>query len=178
MSLTISQVTDPSELDKIIPMDYDAWQVPYNPQLKHFRPAYLNRSDSIAYTTAKYSKKLQENDPNHFMIKVTDNETDEVIGFAIWQLNPMDGQGDGKTVASWYPEGSEEKEFAECFIDGLWSFLAQRVERKHMGNLRPSYTRSKSLCLPLSRSSFNRRSSFSPSSWRRAHDDSLGYQQG
>jgi hypothetical protein len=133
MPLIVEQVTDPSDFDKIMPMDYDAWRSPYNPQLKHFRPDYLSRTESIAYITAKYTRNLQKHDPTHFMIKVIDTENNEIIGFAIWELNEMDAQGDEKTTASYYPEGSEEREFAECFIDGLWSFIAERVTRKHMG---------------------------------------------
>jgi len=133
MPLVLSQVTDASDFDKAMPMDYDAWRTPYNPQLKHFRPNLPTRAESIAYTTAKNTKKLQENDPNHFFIKVTDTDTDEVVGFAIWAINQMNGEEDGKTSAYWHPEGSEEREFAECFIDGLWGFLADRVKSKHMG---------------------------------------------
>ena len=133
MPLEISQVTDPSDFQKIMPMDYDAWQTPYNPQLKHFRPNLPTRAESVAYTTAKYVKKLTENDPSHFFIKLTDTDTDEIVGFAIWEINQMDGQGDAGTEPCWHPVGSEEREFAACFIDGLWAFLAARVQRKHMG---------------------------------------------
>jgi GNAT superfamily N-acetyltransferase len=133
MSLIISQVTDPLDFQMIMPMEYDAWRTPYNPQLKHFRPAMLNRADSIARTIAKNTKKLHELKPSEFMIKVTDTETNEIIGFAIWALNELNDKEDGKTEAIWYPEGSEEREFAELFIDGLWGFIGDRVTRKHMG---------------------------------------------
>jgi hypothetical protein len=133
MPLTVSQVTDPSDFDVILPMEYDAWRTPYNPQLKHFRPDYLTRSESIAYTKARYVRKLEKNDPNQFIIKVTDTDSEDIIGFAIWAVNAMSTPEGDKTVASYYPEGSEEKEFAECFIDGLWGFIAERITRKHMG---------------------------------------------
>jgi hypothetical protein len=133
MPLKVSQVTDPSDFYEIMPMEYDAWRIPYNPQLKHFRPDMLNRADSIARAIAKNTKNLQERKPNEFMIKVTDTETNEIIGFAIWELNEVNDQEGGKTQASWYPEGSEEREFAELFIDGLWGFIGERVTRKHMG---------------------------------------------
>jgi hypothetical protein len=134
MALIVSQVTDPSDFERIMPLDYDAWRTPYNPQLKHFRPDHLSRSEAIAYITAKYTKKLQDNnDPNCFMIKVTDANTQEIIGFAIWKLNEMTAEVDEKTVASYYPEGSEEREFAECFVDGLWGFIAERIKQRHMG---------------------------------------------
>jgi hypothetical protein len=132
MSLQVSQITDTSDFDEIMPMEFDAWQEPYNPQLKHFRPNLPTRAESIAYSTAKNTKKLLENDPDYFFLKVTDVETDEVVGFAKWAINQMNG-GDDKTKAHWHPEGSEEREFAECFIDGLWGFLAERVINKHMG---------------------------------------------
>jgi hypothetical protein len=47
----------------------------------------------------------------------------------------MNGDGE-KTNAWWHPEGSEEKEFAELFIDGLFGFLGEKVQRKNMGELR------------------------------------------
>jgi hypothetical protein len=133
MPLKVSQVADPSDFDVILPMEYDAWRKPYNPQLKHFRPDYLTRSESIAYTQARYIKKLEKNDPNQYIIKITDTDSGDIIGFAIWALNEMNTQGEDKTIASYYPEGSEEKEFAECFIDGLWGFIAERITRRHMG---------------------------------------------
>jgi GNAT superfamily N-acetyltransferase len=131
MPLVVSQVSDPSDFQKIMPMDHDAWLTPYNPQLKHFRPNLPTRDERIAYTVAKNAKKLQKNDPNLFFIKVTDTEIDEVIGFAIWAVNQMSDEDDG-TAAYWHPEGSEEREFAECFINGLWQFMAERVQRKHL----------------------------------------------
>jgi hypothetical protein len=133
MALIVSQVTDPSDFERIMPMDYDAWRTPYNPQLKHFRPDYLTRPEAIAYIIAKNTKRLQDNNPNYFMIKVTDTNTQEIVGFAIWKLNEMTVEADEQTVASYYPEGSEEKEFAECFVDGLWGFIAERITRRHMG---------------------------------------------
>jgi hypothetical protein len=133
MSLLVSLITDRSDFDEAMPMEYDAWRTPYNPQLKHFRPDMLNRADAIARAIAKNTDKLQERKPFEFMIKVTDTETNEIIGFAIWALNELKDEGDGKTEANWYQEGSEEKEFAELFIDGLWGFIGERVTRKHMG---------------------------------------------
>jgi hypothetical protein len=136
MPLLVSLITDPSDFEEAMSMEYDAWRTPYNPQLKHFRPDMLDRADSIARAIAKNMKKLQERKPFEFMIKVTDTETNEIIGFAIWALNELRDEGDGKTEATWYPEGSEERVFAELFIDGLWSFIGERVTRKHMGIFR------------------------------------------
>ncbi|CAO2647237.1 Nn.00g081590.m01.CDS01 [Neocucurbitaria sp. VM-36] len=76
MPLTVSLITSPSDFDQIIPMDYDAWLTPYNPQLKHFRPVFPTREESIAYTKKRDIARFNANDPNNFMIKVTDEETD------------------------------------------------------------------------------------------------------
>ena len=135
MPLTVSLVTSPSDFTRIMPMDYDAWQTPYNPQLKHFRPVLATREESIAYTIARETKKLNKHDPNNFMVKVTDTDTGEIIGYAVWEVNDPQKTSGEKTVAHWHPEGSEEREFAEVFINGLWGFLAERVTRKHMGTL-------------------------------------------
>ncbi len=73
-----------------------------------------------------------------FMVKVTDDETGQIIGYANWVVNdPEKQEGDGKTHAVWHPEGSEEREFAEIFINGLWRFMEERVTRKHMGKMCP-----------------------------------------
>lgn len=154
--------------------DYDAWRTPYNPQLKHFRPNYLSRDESIAYIINKNLKRLPADNPDRYMIKATDDETGEIIGFAVWQVNdPAEDTGE-KTVAHWYEEGSEQREFAECFIDGLWGFLAERVTRRHMGMW--TYP----LLSHVSQSNFPRpsissRSPLSPSSWCRPSLDPLGY---
>ena len=148
MPLHIALVTSPHEFDEICPMDFDAWQTPYNPQLKHFRPNLPTREEAIAYKRDKSVKQLTV--PNRFTVKVTDDATDEVIGCAVWAINNPEKEedGNGKVVASWHPEGSEEKEFAEVFINGLWRFLGERVTRKHMGMYIPLLL--ESLCLTLS----------------------------
>lgn len=137
MPLIAAQVTDPADFDAICPMDHDAWLTPYNPQLKHFRPVFATREESIAYVKTRSTTALENADPNRFMIKVTDDETGEIIGFASWEVNDPTAKGEKegptKTLATWHPEGSEQREFAEIFIDGLWGFLAARVDRPHMG---------------------------------------------
>ncbi|KAF1847910.1 uncharacterized protein K460DRAFT_393128 [Cucurbitaria berberidis CBS 394.84] len=132
MPLTVSLVTDSSDFDQIIPMDYDAWRTPYNPQLKHFRPPFPTREESLAHAKEKATKKFEEHDPDYFMVKVTDTATSEIIGWATWAINDPQKSTGEKTVAHWHAEGSEEREFAEMFINGLWGFIAERVTRKHM----------------------------------------------
>jgi hypothetical protein len=174
MPLVVSLITEPSDFEEAMSMEYDAWRTPYNPQLKHFRPDMLDRAESIARAIAKNVKKLQERKPFDFMIKVTDTETNEIIGFAMWALNELRDEGDGKTEATWYPEGSEERVFAELFIDGLWSFIGERVTRKHMGIFRQ---RSTCICMYLWLFRFTlHHSPYVPSlSGRGAHADTLGY---
>ncbi|KAH8731871.1 hypothetical protein GQ44DRAFT_698130 [Phaeosphaeriaceae sp. PMI808] len=175
MPLVLSQVTDPLDFHEIMPMDYDAWLSPYNPQLKHFRPQLPTREEAIAYAIDRNTQKLQKNNPNAWMIKVTDTETNEIIGFAMWVLNEMNEEEGAKTVATWHPEGTEEREFAECFINGLWGFLAERVTRKHMGNIMLSIHCPGTLCLEYSRLTFNNCSHLSSPPWCRTHADSLGH---
>lgn len=120
--------------DMLTCKDYDAWLSPYNPQLKHFRPQFPTRDDCIAYVKERETKELLSHNPNVFRLKATDTESNQIIGYAIWAINdPETLAGDGTTHATWYPEGSEEREFAETFINGLWGFLSERVTRKHMG---------------------------------------------
>jgi hypothetical protein len=135
MTLIASVVTSESEFDKICPMDYDGWLVPYNPQLKHFRAYTPNREAAIATQIAKSVKSFRAHDPESmWWVKVEDSDTGEVVGTSVWQVNRPDPSKEPEpTQAYWHPEGSEEREFAERFINGLWGFLGSRVTRPHMG---------------------------------------------
>jgi hypothetical protein len=133
MPLIISEVDHEKDFDKICFMDHDAWKVPYNPQLKHFRVDIADRDAAIATSIAKKTKSFREHNPKRFMLKVVDTDTDDIIGYAEWELNDKPDPSAQKTIVTWYPEGSDEKEFAERFINGLWGFLGKRVTRPHMG---------------------------------------------
>jgi hypothetical protein len=133
MPMSISQVEHEKDYDKICPMDHDAWKTPYNPQLKHFRVNITDRDAAIAASKAKKIKAFRERNPKRFLLKVFDTDTDDIIGYAEWEVNDRPDPLGTKTVATWYPEGSDEREFAERFINGLWGFLGSRVTRPHMG---------------------------------------------
>ena len=133
MPLTTSLVISESDFDSIIPMDHDAWLAPYNPQLKHFRPNFSSRDEAIAWNKDRKIKSLRAKDPKRFHVKCADTETGEIIGYAVWEINDKPEPYGEPTKASWHPEGSEEREFAERFINGLWSFIGKRVSRPHMG---------------------------------------------
>ncbi|KAL6706319.1 hypothetical protein ACN47E_005609 [Coniothyrium glycines] len=144
MPLTISLITSPLDIPTITPFDHSAWLSPPNPQLKHFRPAHHTRAEAIAHATARFVRQLEQRDPDTFMVKATDDQTGQIVGWAVWAVNDAvaakrveerdtaDGEAGGGVHATWYPEGSEEREFAEIFINGLWGFLAHRVPRRHM----------------------------------------------
>lgn len=130
MPLVTGLVTSERDLDQLCDLDYDGWQTPYNPQLKHFRPTLPTREENIAWN--KKRKLLRLADPKLFTVKCTDTDTDTMLGYAVWQVND-DAEADGEPVkAIWHPEGSDEREFAERFINGLWGFLGERVTRPHM----------------------------------------------
>ena len=133
MSITISVVTDEADLAQMSPMVWDAWQKPYNPQLKHFRKVVTTRDEAVAFGRERSLKAFRKKDPKMFMLKATDENTNEVIGFAQWYVNDKPDPYGERTVATWHPEGSEEREFAERFINGLWKFVGDRVTRPHMG---------------------------------------------
>ena len=172
MPLTASIITSAEDFVQIAPMDHDAWLTPYNPQLKHFRPIFPTREESIAFVIDRQTRRLNKHDPNHFMVKVTDTDTNEIIGYAGWAINdPATSTGE-KTVATWHPEGSEEREFAECFIDGLWGFIAERVTGKHMGMWWSFLLLS--LGFDVHRSPFSHSAHCASASRRRSAVDSLG----
>ncbi|KAJ4358786.1 uncharacterized protein N0V89_003370 [Didymosphaeria variabile] len=132
MPITVSIIADKADLVEISPMVLDAWQQPYNPQLKHFRPTFPTHAEAIAYGTERSVKRLQENDPKLFMLKAVDSDSNEIVGFAQWYVNDKPDPYGERTVATWHPEGSDEREFAERFINGLWDFIGKRVTGPHM----------------------------------------------
>lgn len=70
------------------------------------------------------------------MLKAVDSESGAIVGFAQWYVNDKPDPYGERTVATWHPEGSDEKEFAERFINGMWGFIGERVKGAHMGALR------------------------------------------
>jgi hypothetical protein len=138
MTITVSIITNEADFGEISPMVWDAWQQPYNPQLKHFRPKVATRAEAIAYNTERSIQRLRAGDPKMFMLKAVDSDTNVTVGFAQWYVNDKPDPYGERTVATWHPEGSEEREFAERFINGLWGFIGKRVTRPHMGERKPA----------------------------------------
>jgi GNAT superfamily N-acetyltransferase len=132
MTVSVSVITSPSDFSQIAPMVFDGWQQPYNPQRKHFRPPFASRNEAVTYTRDDAISEFRAQDPKMFMLKAVDTETGDIVGFAQWYVNDKPDPYGERTVASWYAEGSEEKEFAERFINGLWAFIGKRVSRPHM----------------------------------------------
>ncbi|KAF2679431.1 hypothetical protein K458DRAFT_480342 [Lentithecium fluviatile CBS 122367] len=132
MPLAIALVTSESDFDQLCEMDYDAWQTPYNPQLKHFRASFPTRAEAIAWDKARKIRSLRKQNPKLFYVKCTDTDTDTIIGYANWMVNDSPEPYEEPTKAVWHPEGSDEREFAERFINGLWGFIGERVTRPHM----------------------------------------------
>jgi len=131
MPLVLDLVTSECDLDQLCEVDYDGWRTPYNPQLKHFRPNLRTREENIAWSRKR--KSLHVANPKLFVVKCTDTETDKIVGYATWEANESPEGSDEPTRAVWHPEGSDEREFAEKFINGLWRFIGKRVTRPHMG---------------------------------------------
>ncbi|PVH93900.1 hypothetical protein DM02DRAFT_661525 [Periconia macrospinosa] len=120
-----------ADLPTLGSLDHDGWLHPYNPQLKHFRPALTSREAAIDWWIAKQTRRLNSPpNPNEFFVKCEDSETGKIMGYAVWVINA--GEGEEEVKATWHPEGSVEREFAERFINGLWAFLGERVREKHM----------------------------------------------
>ena len=132
MPISILPISPP-DIPLLAPLIHDAWQSPYNPQLKHFRPTFPTRAEAIVYGEHRLVQTFQKQDPKLFMLKAVDTETDTILGFAQWYVNDKEDPYGERTVATWYEEGSEEREFAERFINGLWGFIGGRVKGKHMG---------------------------------------------
>lgn len=135
MPISVSVITNEDDFDEVSPMVLDAWQTPPNPQLKHFRPTFPTRAESVEYGKQRSLQRFREKDPKLFMLKAVDSDTNAIVGFAQWYVNDkLDPYGE-RTVATWHPEGSEEREFAERFINGLWGFIGKRVTAPHMGKV-------------------------------------------
>ena len=136
MPLTVDLVTSENDLDRICEVDYDGWHTPYNPQLKHFRPITTSREEYITWNRKR--NWIHPDNPKHFLVKCTETDTDTIIGFAVWTVNDGAEENSAPTKALWHVEGSDDREFAERFINGLWGFLGKRVTRPHMGECLPS----------------------------------------
>jgi len=132
MPIIVSLIEEETDFDELHPMIFDSWQDPPNPQLKHFRPSYLNREESIEYGKKRSVNTFRAKNPKTFMLKAVDTDTKKAVGYAQWCVNDNPGHSE-PTVATWYPEGSDERKFAEMFINGLWSYMSDRVTRPHMG---------------------------------------------
>ncbi|KAF2642894.1 hypothetical protein P280DRAFT_467030 [Massarina eburnea CBS 473.64] len=133
MPLETAIVTSPSELPEIGALDYVGWQTPYNPQLKHFRPSFSSREEAIKWYIIDRTTLLQEGNPKITFIKAIDTEIGMILGYALWEYNDLASEGStGAIQALWHPEGSDEREFAERFVNGLWGFIGKRVTRPHM----------------------------------------------
>ena len=133
MPVTVSIITEEADFEAIAPMVLDGWQEPYNPQLKHFRPVFATHDEAVEYGRQRSVQRLRDQDPKLFMLKAVDSDTNEAIGFAQWFVNDKPDPYGERTIATWHPEGSDEREFAEKFINGLWDFIGKRVSRPHMG---------------------------------------------
>jgi hypothetical protein len=133
MPLKLSLVTSPSDIPRISEIDYDGWHTPYNPQLKHFRPILATRDDYIAWSVKR--QWLDPANPKYFLVKCTDTDKDVIVGYSKWEVNEgSDAKGEVETSkVTWHVEGSEEREFAQRFVDGLEGFVGERVRGPHMG---------------------------------------------
>ena len=143
MSISIHPITSPSDFDTISPMVLSGWQAPYNPQLKHFRPISPTPAAAIEWDKQRSLRNLRDRDPKLFMLKAVDDATGAIVGFAQWYVNDKPDPYGERTVATWHPEGSDEREFAERFINGLWGFIGKKVKGKHMGWFSTSCERGK-----------------------------------
>jgi hypothetical protein len=133
MPLTISLVTSEADIPRIAEIDYEGWHTPYNPQLKHFRPILPTRDDYIAWSLKR--EWLDPTNPNVFLVKCVNTDQNLIIGYAKWEVNEgSDAKGGVETTkAEWHVEGSEDREFAQRFVDGLEGFIGERVRRPHIG---------------------------------------------
>lgn len=174
MPLPIALVSDASDFSQICPMDHDAWLTPDNPQLEYFRPTFATREESIAYVIARKTKQLNEQNSNTFMIKVTDDETNEIIGFAVWAVNDPGTSSGEKTVASWHPEGSEERQRVRgMFHEQVMGIYFGTCDEETHGLATVTST-SLILRANFGRFPFHYRTSFTSTRWRRTFADTMG----
>ena len=132
MTFSVSAVKNENEFDELCPMAYDAWKEPYNPQLKHFQPTIENRDEAIAEMKSRYVGRMRERPDSKWWVKVVDLTTNTPVGLACWSVEEATDTNN-TTVASWHPEGSVERRFAERFINGLHAFLNARLRGSYLG---------------------------------------------
>jgi hypothetical protein len=138
MALAVEQVRNAAEFDAIWPMHFQAFQNPYNSFSKFFNPVHTTIDAAIEVSKARHIAMWESNPASHW-IKVTDKETKQVIGAALWELNQSGyttGDGDrfkASFKATQHVEGSEKRLFAEKLIGGLRSTVMETIKGPHMG---------------------------------------------
>ncbi|CAI6336896.1 unnamed protein product [Periconia digitata] len=134
MPLTTSTDITIADLPHLASLDYESWQTPPNPQLKHFRPPFPSRGAAETWYITSRTARVESPDPNTDFVKCYDEETGEIVGCAVWFVNHglQEGKEKKKVEATWHAEGSEEREFAERFVNGLWGFIDERVPGPRM----------------------------------------------
>jgi hypothetical protein len=138
MVFTVEQVRNAAEFDAIWPIHFKAFQNPYNSFSKFFNPVHTTIDAAIEISKARHITMWEGNPASHW-IKVTDKETKQVVGAALWELNqPGYATGDGERFktsfkATQHVVGSEERLFAEKIIGGLRSTVMETVKEPHIG---------------------------------------------
>jgi hypothetical protein len=132
-NLKLEEVTSEKDFDQIWPVLFDAFEKPYNSFFQFFNPIHGMREEAIQVSKGRHIQTWK-NDPDCHWLKVTDTNTNEIIGAACWEVHEKTPEPSSASPnASWHIEGSEEKAFAEKLLGGLKGFIGERMMRPHLG---------------------------------------------
>ncbi|KAF2472387.1 uncharacterized protein BDR25DRAFT_220877 [Lindgomyces ingoldianus] len=132
MPLSLTVVKEAPEFSDIWPVLFEAYQKPYNPFFKHFNPIHTTEQAALQASKERHIKQWYDDLKCHW-IKITDTDTEDVIGAACWLIHdqPALDEVPGLINAYWHEEGSVEKRFAEKLIgEGLGGFITKRMAGK------------------------------------------------
>lgn len=138
MAFKLEEVTSAADFDAIWPVHFQAFRNPYNAFSKFFNPVHTTLDAAIDISKARHVKMWEASPACHW-IKVTETETNQVVGAACWDIMEKGyADGDAKKfresfTASQHIEGSDEKLWAEKLIGGLRGAVMENVREGHVG---------------------------------------------
>ena len=122
MPLKLEEVIDYHDFDSIIPMQWEAYENPWEPFFFLFCPV-LGDGPNAREESLLLSKRLQIDqaraDPTCHRLKVTDTETEQIIAAGYWRIHerePYGGKLDQPFKGVAWPEETEAEDTLSCAL--------------------------------------------------------------
>ena len=135
MAFTLEEVIAENDFAEIASVLFIAFGQPYNSLRKWFIPVNTTVEDSLESFQERLLKGWKKSSDLHW-IKVTDENTGNIIGVAEWEVRKRIEEPTSEPTplnAYWHIDGSEEKRFAEQMLTQFKAFMKARMSRPHAG---------------------------------------------